>query len=193
MRPLDRRPPTHGASGAWLLEVALAFAVVAGLVGIVAGTLKSRATDERSPQVVQLVEGLRRACARYRIDTCGYATELTSHAALPHELSADPGVAGWRGPYIETPLSSAQNPWGGRIDLYDEVRTNGWLDGFDVDGDGGLDALGAANMLVLESVPAPGASAVDAALERGVPGEWMKSGRVRYDALEQRLFVLVLP
>ncbi|TAJ04419.1 MAG: hypothetical protein EPO68_16900 [Planctomycetota bacterium] len=193
MRALHTRGPLRAASGVSLLEIAFAIGLVAALVGVVAGTTGRRDDGGHAGQVVQTVESLRRACASYRIDTCSFATELTGHAAMHRQLSANPGVAGWHGPYLETPLSGAQNPWGGRIDLYDDVRANGWIQGFDLDGNGELDAQTEANMLVLEAVPAPGASAIDAALERGAPGEWMASGRVRYDALAQRLYVLVLP
>jgi hypothetical protein len=193
MRALRTRRPTHAASGVSLLEIVFAIGLAAALVGVVAGTTPRRDDGGQAQQVVQTVVSLRRACASYRVDTCGFATEFGGHARMHRQLSADPGVPGWHGPYIDTPLSSAQNPWGGRFDLHAGVRANGWIDGFDVDGDGELDAAAEGNMLVLDEVPAPGASAIDAALERGAPGEWMASGRVRYDALERRLYVLVLP
>jgi prepilin-type N-terminal cleavage/methylation domain-containing protein len=174
-----------------LLELIVAVGILAALVGVVAANSSQQVGRGRSARILQLVDALRTACAAHRIDTCEYALELAGYPAQSRMLTAQQTMAGWKGPYLDQPLGAGQNPWGGRLDLFDDVRTNGWIDGFDIDADGTLDVTGSANMLVLTRVPTPEALALDSALEKGIPGEWMRSGRVRYDALEERLFVLV--
>jgi general secretion pathway protein G len=171
---------TSSRRGFSLLEIVVAVAIMAILAGVVAYSSRGVIDRGKVGKVLTLNEGLKQACATYYVDVGTYAHEYSGYGATDRQLSAAQAFAGWKGPYIEQPLTAAQNPYGGTIHLFDNVQSNGWLPGFDVDGDGTDDVAGAANMLYLSGVPAEAQSALDDALDRGIPGVASDTGRVRY-------------
>lgn len=188
---MHARPAPTVRSGFSLLEIVVAVAILATLVGVVAMNAGGAVERGKTGKVTQLVDNLRTACAAHHVDTGSYAYEYSGYATAYRKLSGTQTTTGWRGPYIESPLTAAQNPFGGSIHLYNTVTANGWLTGFDCDGDGTEEVTGSANMLWLSGVPSAAAQAIDNAFDSGIGGTWSNSGRVRYTSGNSQLYVLV--
>ncbi|MBM3976478.1 MAG: hypothetical protein FJ299_05760 [Planctomycetes bacterium] len=183
--------PTDRRSGFSLVTILAAIALFAVLVGVVA--LNTGGAPERSKagKVVDLVASLRSACASYHVDTGSYPYEYAGYAAAYRKLSGRQEDAAWRGPYIDAPLGAIQNPFGGSIHLYNTVTANGWISGFDCNGDGETEVRNSAAMLWLSGVPSSAAESIDHAIDAGIPGTWSDTGRVRYTPGNSQLYVLV--
>ena len=140
----------------------------------------------------QLVDTLKTACALYHADVGNYPREYTNYAANNRQLSGAQTSAGWAGPYLEAPLAhNNHNPYG-QLHLYNTVTANGWIPGFDLDGDGNVDVTGSGNMLYLASVPAEAAKILDDTFYEGIRrGNWQDTGRVRYQPGSRRVQVLI--
>jgi prepilin-type N-terminal cleavage/methylation domain-containing protein len=182
------RPRKAGFS---LLEIIVAIAILATLVGVVAMNAGGAVERGKSSKVLQLVDTFRTACASYHVDVGSYPYEYSGYAAAYRKLSGTQTSAGWRGPYIEAPLTTNQNPYGGAIHLYNTVTANGWITGFDCDGDGTEEVTSSACMLWLAGVSSAAAQAIDDALDAGISGTWSSSGRVRYTSSNSQLYILV--
>ncbi|MCB9913602.1 MAG: hypothetical protein H6828_00470 [Planctomycetes bacterium] len=170
--------------------------VAVSILSILAATLALRAggmlEKGRTGKIVQLVSTLKTACAAYNADTGTYAYEYSGYAGTHRKLSANQTAASWDGPYLEGPLTHQQNPFAsGSLHLYNTVTANGWLTGFDVDGDGTEDVTSDGNMLWLSNVPADAAQRIDQAIDAGIGGTWSTTGRVRYSSSSKHLYVLV--
>jgi prepilin-type N-terminal cleavage/methylation domain-containing protein len=184
-------PQRSRSAGFSLLEIIVAIAILATLVGVVAMNAGGAVERGKTAKVLQLAETLRTACASYHIDTSSYAYEYSGYAAPYRQLSGTQTTAGWRGPYIEAPLTANQNPFGGTVHLYNTVTANGWLTGFDCDGDGTEEVTGSGNLLWLSGISNASAQAIDNALDAGISGTWTNTGRVRYTSSNSQLYVLV--
>ncbi len=169
--------------------------VAVSILSILAGALAMRAggmiEKGKSGKVINLISTLKTACAAYNVDTGNFAREYSGYAAAHRKLSGTQTEAGWSGPYIEGPLTHAQNPFGGSMHLYDSVVAGSWITGFDVDADGTDDVTSSGCMLYLSGVEADEAERIDGAIDIGLSGTWSDSGRVVYQAGSKRLLVLV--
>ncbi|MFT7679018.1 MAG: general secretion pathway protein G [Planctomycetota bacterium] len=186
-----KRFPTKPSSGFSLIELVITMTILSILVGVV--SFRSSAVVGRSKvsKISSLVDTLKTACTLHHIDTGSYAVEYTGYAANNRKLTGTQSTAGWSGPYLETPLShNNHNPYG-QLNLYNTVTANGWINGFDLDGDGTDDVTGAANMLHLADMPAEAAETLNDTFDRGIDGDWQDTGRVRYDSGTKRAFVLI--
>jgi type II secretory pathway pseudopilin PulG len=169
--------------------------VAISILSILAATLAMRAggmiDKGKTAKIVGLANTFKTVCASYNADVGSYAREYANSSAGNRRLSATQTTAGWSGPYIESPLTPGQNPFGGTVHLYDVVTAGNKIPGFDTDGDGTLDVKAGANMLYFSKVPAAAAEAIDNTIDRDLKGTWDKAGRVRYKASAQELFILV--
>ncbi len=185
------RPTPTARGGFSLMEIIVAISILS----ILAATLAMRAggmiEKGKTAKVVDLASTFKTVCATYHADVGGYAREYANSGKNNRRLSAKQNSTGWSGPYLESALTPGQNPFGGTIDLYDNVRTGNKIPGFDVDGDGSLDVRGDGNVLYLSEVPREAAEAIDASIDRDLNGAWNKRGRVRYKANRKELFILV--
>lgn len=177
-------------AGFSLMEVIIAVSILSILAGALALRAGGMVEKGKSTKVVNLVGSLKTACAAYHGDVGRFAHEYSGYAANHRQLSGTQTTTGWSGPYLESPLTHGQNPWGGSMHLYDVVTANSWIQGFDVDGDGTLDQTGSANMLWLSGVPEEAAQRIDGIFDRGIPAPWNNTGVVRYDSGNRYLFVL---
>jgi len=180
-----------GVAGFALMEIVVA----ASILSILAATLAVRAgamiDTAGVTRVVDLVGSLETACAAYHADVGELPYEYSGYSATHRKLSGLQSADGWSGPYLEQPLTHGLNPHGGSLHLYSGVTTNGWVSGFDTDGDGADDVTAEGNMLYLTEVTANSAKAIDRNLDADIGGSWSASGRVRYDAQKKRLLILV--
>ncbi len=186
-----KRPLSHAKSGFSLIELVITMTILSILVGVV--SFRSGAVVEKSKisKISSLVDTLKTSCALYHSDVGSYAREYTNYAASNRQLSGTQTTAGWAGPYLETPLAhNNHNPYG-QLHVYNSVTANGWIPGFDLDGDGTADVTGAGNMLYLASLPAEAAKILNDTFDSGVAGNWQDTGRVRYQSGSRRAQVLV--
>ena len=164
------------------------------LVGVVSMRASGMTDKARAAKIIQTVENLRMPAMLYHQDTGQLPREYSGYqGATYHRLSADPGTAGWDGPYIDDPIRRSWNPTGGNVLLYNRVvngHTSG--NGFDLDGDGNSDVTGNDGcMMTFWDVDQQIAEKVDDAFDRSLPGTWSDAGRVEYQASSRRLAILL--
>jgi len=186
-----KAPSTLSRAGFSLLELVVTMTILALLVGVVSLRQSSEVERTEATKVVSLVERLQEACALYHADTGQYAYEYTNYGDSHRRLSAGQSSSGWGGPYLDGPLAhNLSNPFGS-LHLYNDPTTNGWIQGFDVDGDGMVDVDSDANMLWLSGVDEDCAMQLNEAFDEGVEGVWSESGRVRWSSSSRYAWVLV--
>lgn len=185
--------PLHPSRAAFsLMEVVIAVSIIAIMAASITPFVNGMIERSKVAKTLTLVDTLRSACSVYYTDTGGYAREYANQGANNRRLSATQTIVGWSGPYLEEMLRHGHsNPFGGNLHLYDTVTANGWISGFDLDGDGSDDVQGSANMLYLTQVPVSAAERMNQSLDGGLPGDWKVSGRLRYDEAAQRAYILV--
>jgi len=181
------RTATQGFS---LLEIVIALAVIAMIVGVVAVRSGGVINKGRTTRVITLCDTLKKASAQYHADTNQMPWEYQGYAADNRKLSGTQSIAGWQGPYMESPLTTAMNPTGGGIHMYAVANVNGSA-GFDTDGDGTNDVTGAGCTLWMSGIPQTDAQAIDAAFDRGIAGNWYDTGRVKWSSSNNYCWVLV--
>lgn len=188
---MNHRIPKTARGGFSLMEIIVAISILS----ILAATLAMRAggmiDKGKTAKVVGLASTFKTVCASYHADVGTYAREYANSSNGNRRLSVKQNSAGWSGPYLESPLTPGQNPFGGTVHLYDNVKAGNRIPGFDVDGDGTLDVKTNANMLFFTKVPPEAAESIDGSIDRDLKGNWEKNGRVRYKAGKQELFILV--
>lgn len=188
---MKRSLSTSQRAGFSLAEIIVGISFISILAGTVAMRSGGMIDRGKTSEVVSLARTFKAVCASYHADVGSYAREYANSSAGNRRLSADQPFNGWSGPYIESPLAPAQNPFGGTLHLYDNVRAAGRIPGFDVDGDGRLDVKGTGNMLFLTKVEHEDAEAIDKSIDGSLAGYWSKAGRVRYKWDKKELFILV--
>ncbi len=181
--------------GFTFIELVVVIAVIALLAGVLIPNVTSVTKDAKSSKILQLYDSLRTACERYYIDVGSVPLEYTGssyNSATYHKLSLTQTTTGWKGPYIDHPLSSGDNPFNTTIHLYSTIGSYAG-NGFDLNGDGTDDATGTGNYLVLWGVDEDTAQYVDSALDKGNLGsDWKTSGRVEYTSSSKVLAILIL-
>lgn len=188
---MNRLQPHSARGGFSLMEIIVAISILS----ILAATLAMRAggmiDKGKTAKVVGLASTFKTVCASYHSDVGSYAREYANSSNGNRRLSSKQTSPGWSGPYLESPLTPGQNPFGGTVHLYDNVKAGNKINGFDIDGDGTLDVKTTGNCLYFSKVPPEAAQAIDSSIDRDLKGTWNAAGRVRYKANAQELFVLV--
>ncbi len=184
---MQRTSSRRSRAGFSLIELVITMTIMAILVGVVSmrsGTLTNKA---QASKIASTADTYKKACEMYFGDTGQSALEYTNYTgATYHRLSQNPTITGWNGPYIERPISTAENPMNTTVHLYSNiVYANG--NGFDLDGDGTADvANGAAgNTLCFWGITDTLGQAVDAMIDRtpaAVGTAWQDRGRVEWQA-----------
>ena len=161
-----------------LIVIAIAVIIAGGLVPLFSTTKQ----DAKVAKMLSLADTLKDACRRYYFDT-GQLSIETGNAAQScpsanRQLSCDSGVSGWGGPYISKPLSSEDNPWSSVTNL---ARSTQII--FDFDGDGSDNQVAGhyCNYLEFGGDSTMIVKKINDALDKGVPGNWMTTGKVEYD------------
>lgn len=145
--------------------------------------------QRKASQVLHTLEKLSAACRRYHADTGRFAHD-DSDAILvdDHPLSHAQGVIGWHGPYVESPLSTDDNPFGGRVVVHEDLRRG---DGFDLLGSGHASGV-SGQVLEMTHIPEAVAAFVNDALDQRIGGDWRMTGRVEYSPAQHGGTLLVL-
>ncbi len=155
-------------SGFSAVELVIAFSVLALIAGAMSLKFASIAEDDRVARALKNIELIRQASQRHHADTGEFAREYAGAAARDRLLSGTQTSSGWSGPYLVSPMVLHGNPWRGTTHLYNSVTENGWIPGFDLDGDGTYEIAGAGNMLYFANVDASAAKKVDEAIDEAV-------------------------
>jgi prepilin-type N-terminal cleavage/methylation domain-containing protein len=168
-----------------LIEIIVAVSILVVLAGIAIPVIANQVNKAKAGKILNLAETLRGACERYKGDTGEYAREYTtSTSATNHRLSITQAtIPGWDGPYIDHPLTRADNPFGGDVYVYSDLTGTGSgvrPNGFSLTGSGSNTHTGLGNFLGMREIPQDVAQMVDEALDRGLPGDWQTRGRVEY-------------
>lgn len=180
------------SSGFSLLEIIIAIAIIAILVGVVSLRAGNAIGRGQASKLLQLVNSCEQAAAMHYTDTGQYPREyMVTQAATERHLSSTQTFPGWQGPYLERPLAANDtNPFGD-VRLYNNLAQGGWIAGFDSDGDGTADLTGTGCMLYFTGLPQEIAQALDKALDGGIPGTWSTTGRVVWQQGANRTLVFV--
>jgi prepilin-type N-terminal cleavage/methylation domain-containing protein len=176
---MNERNSQHGFT---LVEVLIVVAVLALLAGVVVPMFGTVSRDAKLSRILQTYEQLRDATQRHYSDTSFLAVEYSgSTGATNHRLSMNPGTNGWKGPYIDHPLNTSDNPFGNPVYVFDGLTNiNSLGPGFDLDGDGTVEAVNAGQMVAFYGVPSADAAEINNKLDNGVAGAWETTGRVKY-------------
>lgn len=177
-------------AGFSLLEIVIALAVIAMIVGVVAVRSGGVMNKGKATRVIQLVDTLKKGSAQYHTDTNQMPWEHMSGSAANRKLSGTQTIAGWQGPYIESPLTSGMHPASGTLHMYNTSVVNGNT-GFDTDSDGTLDVTDNCCTLWLDNMTQQDAQAVDNAFDKGLTGNWYDGGRVKWNSTNRQCWVLV--
>lgn len=181
-------------SGFTLIEVIVVIAVITLLAGVVVPMVSGVSTQGQAAKILSVVDTLKKACARYYADTGLTAIEYSGPSyttATVRNLSMAQTTPGWRGPYIDHPLSYSDNPKGTYVHVYNSF-TGGSPNpgGFNLTGGGSDTATGAGNFVRFGGIPESLAQIVDEALDRSIPGDWKATGQVEWAS--NSLFVYLL-
>jgi prepilin-type N-terminal cleavage/methylation domain-containing protein len=179
-------------AGFSLLEIIIAMSIIAILVGVVGFRSSGAIQRAQASSLVQLVKALEKANAAHYADTGLYPNEYeVTYATTYRQLSGTQTYNGWQGPYIERPLANNDtNPFG-VVRQYNTLQANSWVAGFDTDGDGTDDVVGAGCLLYLTGLPEEVVSSIDSAIDGGIPGDWKATGRVVWQQSSNRTLIYI--
>ncbi|MEM7202065.1 MAG: prepilin-type N-terminal cleavage/methylation domain-containing protein [Planctomycetota bacterium] len=188
------KPCAAHTEGFTLVEVIVVVAVLALLAGLVLPSVSSVTDDTKASKILATVDTLKKACDYHHTHTGALATETTtSTATRRHELSVEQRTAGWKGPYLDHPLSRGDNPFNHHIIVYESFSSGGGNApvGFDLLGSGTDSATGAGQYVMFYNIPEETAQAINDTLDGGIRGSWQTTGRVEYVSSSKRLNVFL--
>lgn len=177
MLPHHRRP-----SGFTLLEILIVVVVIAILAAVVIPQMSNAAENAKVSKVLQVADSIRTATQAHYADTGKLAREFSNSSDdAERQLSVPQSRPSWNGPYLTHPLTDGDNPYGGIVRVYDDFAAGPVHPvGFDLVGRGSDTATGAGQWVMFTLISESVAREIDAALDRGVGGDWRTSGRVEW-------------
>ncbi|MCG2711374.1 MAG: type II secretion system GspH family protein [Candidatus Omnitrophica bacterium] len=172
--------------GFTLVELMVVIAII-GILGTVLIPSVTKLTDKaNAAKLVSIVDSMRTACDAYYNDISTYAWEYSTPnytGAGNHRLSLDSGAAAWNGPYINSPLSRADNPWDNQSRVY-SVTSNFYSsssgNGFDLDGNGGEETTAVGNLMTFFAVPTTVAPVINELVDGANETAWQGRGKFEY-------------
>lgn len=186
----------RGERGMNLIEIVIVVSVLAMVAGLLAPAVSNAMQDAKATKIVAVGDALKKACAKHRADTGKYAIEYSGSSYTSgtyHQLSLNQGTPGWSGPYLDHPLSTGDNPFGGFAYLYVNLTGGSAApDGFDPTGSGSTVVRGDGQFVAFSSVPEDVAQLVDEAWDPNIPGDWKSRGRVEYNSSNGGTLMMLL-
>ena len=175
-------------AGFTLIELVVAIAVIALLAGIVIPMVGDVQEDAKVSKMIAIYETCRKAVVAHKTDTGRLATEYSGSSyqgAQYHHLSLPQTYTGWKGPYIDHPLTQADNPFEGFVYIYNSFNGGAAKPSsnrFQLTGSSGPALTGAGQFLAFSKVPQAVAQKVDDAIDKGIPGTWSRYGKVEWSS-----------
>jgi general secretion pathway protein G len=177
-----------------LLEILIVVIVIGILAALIIPQLSEAAGDAKVSRLIQLVDTTRTAVQAHHADTGKLAREFSnSKDTLEHQLSINQEYHNWNGPYLDRPLSSVENPFGGIVRIYDRFDEGpAHPVGFDLIGRGTDTATGAGQYLLITEINELVAREIDTILDRGMSGDWRSTGRCEWANNSAMIFLMDL-
>ncbi len=165
-----------------LIELMVVIAIIGVLGVVITPVIRNGIVKANAAKIVAVASTLATACELFNDDTGEFAIEIIGTGYVgTNQLSSDPGIFGWDGPYIKSPLTNSSNPYRAPVwvlnDRSDAWTTQGGL-GFDLDLDGTAEVTGDGNFVVFFNVPDDCARRVSEAMD-GDEGGWDPNGKAR--------------
>ena len=179
--------------GLTLVEIIVVIAVLTLLAGLIIPAITGVSQDAKATKILAVIDTLKKAVMEHYSHTGTLATEYSGYTdPKKHELSIKQKTPGWRGPYIDHPLSTGDNPFGGYVYVYENFNWGGPAPkSFNLLGKGGK-AKGKGQYVAFGNIPQDVAKMVDDALDKGIKGNWTRTGRVEYEKKAKRLNVFLM-
>lgn len=168
---------TAARGGFTLVEIVVVTSIVIALAAVTVPLVYLVQRDEYTAELVTLINTCRSACLKFHDDTERIPRESSQGSATARQLSLAQPFSGWKGPYLDHPLTAADNPFGGAVDVFDTMTPAG---NFDLLGGGAPTSSGIGNCLQIQLVPEDIARLVDENIDGGVAGAWDVTGRVKW-------------
>lgn len=169
-----------------LLEIVLVVTIIAIFAGALLPVIQGHYQTTTMTKFYELVETVKKACQLYYADTGLFAVEVIQRPGWEdryYGLTRNDGRSpDWRGPYINRPITSKDNPcrqdWSIGVTGYNPPWsiTPG---NFDLDGNGTEDTTGPLNTLSVDGCSETLAKTINDRFDASVLGDWQRTGRVR--------------
>ena len=160
-----RQSPLRGFT---LTELLIVVVVIGLLAAVVVPNMSSATDDAKAAKIAATVDVLRSAVSMHYTYTGRGAAEYGGPAwtqASQHQLSMTQTTPGWKGPYIDHPLSHADNPFGNHVLVYTKFSYGKAGGGFDLLGSGSDTVTGNGQHVEFYDVPEATAKSVNDMLE----------------------------
>ena len=175
------------AQGISLIDVLLTIAFSTILLSVAIPGIGLMRDNYRRDEIVELINDIGRSSHRFLKDTGQPAIEFAAakdgqsyvHPRY-HQLSMPQEIQGWRGPYLKSPLSCSDNPYGASIYIIDKLNVSP-AHGFDLKANGEI-VGGPGQFVVLYGVPERIAKMVDTVIDDEFceSASWDSVGRVEW-------------
>lgn len=176
-----------------MVELLIVIVIIGILAATLAPQLSNAADDAKIAKIISVADSLRTACQTHYSHTGTLAHEYSGYTeAANHELSMPQTTAGWKGPYIDHPLSKADNPFGQVVHLYESFATHG-SGGFDLLGAGSDTVTGAGQVVVFWGVSEELGEDANDIMDEGIAGDWKSTGRVEWASNRLIIYLMDAP
>lgn len=193
MHPIDQ---TSNESGFTLIELVITLVIMTLLVGIAVPAIGTLQDDAKVAKILATSDALKKACERHYADTGMLCVEQSGSSAVnSHMLAEVQTIKGWKGPYLDHPLTSGDNPFAGSVSIFNAFNVGNprpYANGFKLTGPSAPKRKGAGQYVAFTKVPKLIAEAVNDALDDGIGGNWRKTGRVQWKSANEGTLMIYL-
>ena len=177
------------------VDLLIVVAIMLGMAAVVIPVAGKSKAHHQVHAIESLVDDLKLACHLHYCHTGRLAFESsTTSISSGHQLSVEQPYDGWQGPYLKHILVPADNPMGGHVYVYDDLR-HAYQQGFRIlDGPYRGYATGPGNFVRFTEVTPQVAFALDQELDGGEANiddtEWARTGAVTWVGGNLYVFLL---
>ncbi len=175
-----------------LLEILIVVIIIGILAALIIPQVSEAAGDAKVGRLIRLIDATRTAVQAHHADTGRLSREFSNSTATgEHQLTLKQTYNNWNGPYLDRPLSGAENPFGGIVRVYDRFDAGpAHPVGFDLVGRGSDTSTGAGQYLLITEISETVGRQIDAMIDRGVSGDWRVTGRCEWANNSAMIFLM---